>query len=71
MTTQVEPRTEAPPEVLKVVEARFPEREGQRRRIAHLWGAYFRINYHSPERQNYIVESHFVKVEGQDVVERN
>jgi hypothetical protein len=64
-------QTAQPPETLALVLARYPEKAGLKRRIAHLWGNCFRVNYYSPELQNCVVESHFVQVQAQQVVEKN
>lgn len=61
----------APPAALEVLEAKFPERMGLRRRISHLWGKYYRVNYYDPSAQNFIVESHFIKVLEGRIEEKN
>jgi len=47
----------------RLVADEFPERYGFVRRIAHLWGPYFRVNYIEEETGD-IPESHFLKVKG-------
>jgi hypothetical protein len=56
---------------LALLGVRFPEKWGQIRRIHYLWGSYYRVNYHLTEKQNFVGESHFVQVRGDQIVEMN
>jgi len=51
-----------------VVASQFPHRSGMDRKIAFLFehrgSRFFRVNFHDPEKQNYITKSHFVEVRG-------
>lgn len=60
--TKKETKVEVEINDIDLVENRFKEQEGKRRKIIHLWGKYYRINYHDTLKSNYIVESHFVHV---------
>lgn len=51
------------------VEAAFPEKAGLLRKTIPLWANYFRVNYHDPNKSNYIVQSHFVHVDNYSVEE--
>lgn len=44
----------------QLLDAKYPVRADRLRKVIHLWGSYYRINYHDPDKSNYIVESHFV-----------
>ena len=76
MSTSVEnPPVDGKPEILRkleiqndLVNSKFPEKSGFKRKIHHLWGAFYRVNYHanfSEER----IDSAFIKVEGMEVIE--
>ncbi len=54
---------------LSLVEAAYPERTGRLRKILSLWSTYFRVNFHDPQKSNYIIESYFVHVTGDEVKE--
>ena len=45
-----------------LVATKFIEKDGHIRKIVHLWGSYYRVNYHEVAKSNYITESHFVHV---------
>jgi hypothetical protein len=56
----------------EVVRKAYPEKGRLVRRIANVFGRSFRVNYHDPEQQNRIVQSHFVVViDGQAVDQTN
>lgn len=50
----------------QVVETAFPHVRGLDRRVAFLFehgqSRFFRVNFHDPEKQNFVVRSHFVEV---------
>lgn len=71
LTTETNDDEQRRRQEIEVLEKHFPERWGQIRRIHYLFGNYYRINYHRPERDNAIGASHFVQVKGEKVVERN
>ncbi len=57
--------------VVAIIGKRFPDRIGQVRRIHPVWGSYFRVNFHDPENENKVVESHFISVADNAVTEVN
>lgn len=57
----------APEEVLR---KKFPQKGNLERRIAPLFGDFYRVNYYDPSQENKIVETHFVKVVGEEVVDK-
>jgi hypothetical protein len=63
------PKQTEEPSPISLVEAAFPEREGRLRKVLPLWSTYFRVNFHDPKKSNYIMESHFVHVSGDEVNE--
>jgi hypothetical protein len=46
----------------ELIQRKFPAKKGLLRKVLHLWGVYYRVNFHDPEKSNYIVQSHFVRV---------
>jgi hypothetical protein len=47
-----------------LVEQAFPARDGEIRRIHHLWGPCYRLDFHQTQNANYIGRSYFVLVRG-------
>ena len=43
----------------------FPEKSGFKRKIHHLWGNFYRVNFHS--LNNGGIESCFVRIDGREV----
>ena len=52
---------------IALLEARFPEINGRERRIKHLWGNYWRVNFHDVANSNFIAESFFCEVDANGV----
>jgi len=65
---------EAPPASLRsrseldLVEEAVPGRAGLVRKAHRLWAGHFRVNFHDPSRENGIVGSVFVSIEGGEAV---
>jgi len=54
----------------ELVRRKFPNKGSLERRIAPLFGGYFRVNYYDPAQENKIVETHFVQVVGDQIVDK-
>jgi len=47
----------------EAVRKAFPQKGRLDRRVGYLFGkSFFRVNYHDPDQENKIVETHFVEV---------
>ena len=65
-------KTSAEPHgVVALIDKRFPEKAGRIRRIHPVFKNFYRVNFHSLEKQNEITESHFVSVTPEAVTEMN
>ncbi|HYG75973.1 MAG TPA: hypothetical protein VEK08_13295 [Planctomycetota bacterium] len=57
--------------VMALIDKRYPEKAGRIRRIHPVFQNFYRVNFHSIEKQNEITESHFISVTPDDVTEMN